>query len=185
MVRNALLTALFVTIASQAAYADAPFARGAYLGGGGGPSIFDDNGGLGLLFNDEDKVLQVYGGYKFFPYFAVEARASDLGSYSLFFDTELDVSAVSVSAVGLIPFGESGWELMGHLGLARISQELSSSVDDSDVGTVGGIGVRWHVTPNVALGAQIDAYAWENSNLGISNTLSVGTQQFILQINFK
>lgn len=185
MTRNGGIAVLLVLVASQAAHADAPFPRGGYIGASGGPSVFDDNGTFGLFFDDEDKVLQVYGGYKLFRHFAVEARLSNLGSYSTFGDEELELSAVSVSAVGLIPFGNSGWELLGHIGFASVSQEVSAAIDDSDIATVGGIGVRWHLTPNFAVGAQIDAYAWENDNLSSADTISVGTQQFVIQINFK
>lgn len=183
--------ALFIVLLGVvgAANADAPFGRGAYVGGSVGLTIFDDDSAFDFEYEDEDNALQAFGGYKFFRHFAVEARLSDLGSYSNVFDETLDVSATSVSAVGLIPFGESGWELVGHLGFARINQQVSGGYDETDTGLVGGIGVRWHLSKNVALGAQIDAFSWENDELvdfGDSNDtiFSVGTQQLVIQINF-
>jgi len=128
------------------------------------------------FFDDEDTSLQVYGGYKFLKYFAVEARYVDLGSFSDGVD-DLDLSGFSVHAVGIIPFGSSGWELFGQLGYGKINQKISGFYDEDDNAGAGGIGVRWHINPKFALAAQVDVYVWQNDDIGSAYDLSVGTNQ--------
>lgn len=131
------------------------------------------------------RLLQRLPVTNFFQYLAVEARYSNLGTYSDTIDS-LDITAVSVHAVGMIPFGTSGWELFGQVGLAQIGVDINvQGVSDlEDNATTAGIGVRWHVTQNIAIGAQVDAYVWSNDTIGSNFDLSVATQQVTLQINF-
>ena len=92
----------------------------------------------------------------------------------------------SAHVVGMIPFGTSGWELFGQLGLAQVGLDINiQGVDDlEDNATTAGIGVRWHVTQNIAIGAQVDAYVWTNDTIGSNFDLSVATQQLNFQITF-
>ncbi len=81
---------------------------GGYIGGAFGVTIFDDGGFFaGLNLDDQDKSLQVNGGYKILKHFAVEARYVDLGTYSVQ-GVDLEATATSVHAIGIIPFGDSG-----------------------------------------------------------------------------
>lgn len=183
MVRNTILAALLLVVCGVATAAE-PKARGAYIGGAVGASTFDDGGALaGQFFDDQDTSFQVYGGYKFFKYFAVEARYVNLGSFSDGVDS-LDITAFSVHAVGVIPFGTSGWELFGQLGLGQVNQEVAGFIDEDDSAGAAGIGVRWHINESFAVAAQIDAYAWENDTLGLPYDFSVGTSQLAFQLNF-
>lgn len=183
MVRNTILAALLLFVCGVATAAE-PKARGAYIGGAVGASTFDDGGALaGQFFDDQDTSFQVYGGYKFFKYFAVEARYVNLGSFSDGVDS-LDITAFSVHAVGVIPFGTSGWELFGQLGLGQVNQEVTGFIDEDDSAGAAGIGVRWHINESFAVAAQIDAYAWENDTLGLPYDFSVGTSQLAFQLNF-
>ncbi len=182
MVKNTILAALLLVVCGVT-NADEPKARGAYIGGSIGASTFDDDGLTGGFLDDQDSSVQLYGGYKFFKYFAVEARYADLGSFSDGINT-LDITALSVHAVGIIPFGTSGWELFGQLGLAQINQEVSGFGDQDDTGGAAGIGVRWHINQNIAVAAQIDAYVWQNDSIGSIYDLSVATNQLTFQINF-
>jgi OOP family OmpA-OmpF porin len=99
-----------------------------YVGVGGGQAEanelsftdFDDGSGIAGSFDDSDFGLKLFGGYKFFEYFALELAYVDLGSVS--FDAVSDgsgsiyaagpvtgsVSAKgpSASAVGMIPVGD-------------------------------------------------------------------------------
>lgn len=127
-----------------------PEARGFYVGVMGGRTEFDDDGICGE-WSDEcsesDSGYGVFAGYKVVKYFAVEARYSDFGIF--------DATAFSAHAVGIIPFGASGWEVFGQIGLGTL--------DDYETETVGsaGLGVRFHPTPNLAFSLQTDAYVWE------------------------
>ena len=77
------------------------------------------------------RAWQIYGGYRFLKFFSVEGRYTDFGSYDaeimvsvpLFeFEEglgkdELEFSALTAHAVGIYPFGQSGFDIYGQLGL--------------------------------------------------------------------
>ena len=183
--KKQLLLAVVLLGAFGIANADAPKAKGFYLGASAGNVVLDDDGASGGLLDDSDSVVGVYAGYKFFQYLSVEARYSNLGTYSDTIDS-LDVTAISAHVVGMIPFGTSGWELFGQLGLAQVGLDINvQGVDDlEDNATTAGIGVRWHINQNIAIGAQVDAYVWTNDTIGSNFDLSLGTQQVTFQITF-
>lgn len=164
---------LALVVFSLNAHCVEPVARGFYVGGMGGITELDDDGLFQVTnFDDEDTGFAVFGGYKILKYLAVELRLSDLGDYSV--DAGLDqlnmeFAAATAHVVGIIPFGTSGWEIFGQVGLGVVTYdiELDNEVggdDDSSDEAVGsaGIGVRFHPMPNLALDLQIDAYAWED-----------------------
>lgn len=127
-------------------------ASGFYVGAAGGISEFDDDGWFqGLNYDDSDSSYGVYAGYKFFKYFAVEARYVDLG---------FDASVFSGHAVGIIPFGTSGWELFGQLGAGSVDL---GSFDSKSVGSAG-LGVRFYPTSHLGISIQTDAYVFEEHN---------------------
>ena len=179
--KKQLLLAVVLLGAFGIANADAPKAKGFYVGGSAGNVVIDDDNALaGFLVDDSDTVLTVFAGYKFFQYLSLEARYSNLGSYDVAID-ELDVKAVSVNVVGMIPFGTSGWELFGQVGLAQMDVNVAAS---NETATTAGIGVRWHINQSIAIGAEIDAYVWSDDDLGSQFDLGVATQQLTFQINF-
>jgi hypothetical protein len=171
---------------SAAAYAAEPPEKGAYIGAGAGSSTYDDDGAfIGLSFDDTDTSLMLFGGYKFLKHLAVEGRYQTYGSFTVsdVNTVDLDVAALSVHAVGIVPFGTSGWELFGHLGLGIVSQDVGSFSDDvTAVG--GGLGVRWYVAPNFALSAQTDVFVWEDDSLGSTLDVSAGATQLTVQYVF-
>ncbi len=185
MLNKTTFLAALLTL-SGAAYAAEPPANGPYFGGGVGASVYDDDGAfIGLSFDDTDTSLQLFGGYKFFKHFAVEARYQDFGSFTLsdIQTVNIDVSALSVHAVGIIPFGTSGWEMFGQLGFGTVSQDAAGFDDDAGA-VAGGIGVRWYATQNFALTAQTDVLVWEDDSLGPTLDISVGATQLAVQYIF-
>ena len=181
--KKQLMLAIVLLGAFGIANADAPKAKGFYVGGSAGSVVIDDDGALtGLLVDDSDTVLTVFAGYKFFQYLSLEARYSNLGTYTVAIE-ELDVKAASINVVGMIPFGTSGWELFGQVGVAQMSLELSAS-DSDDNATTAGIGIRWHINQSIAIGAQVDAYVWSDDDVGSQFDLGVATQKLTFQINF-
>lgn len=162
--------------------AEAPDSSGFYVGGMAGITEIDDDGVLDSFdFDDTDTAVTLFGGYKFFRHLAVEGRIADLGSYSVaspFGSAELDVTAVSAHVIGIIPFGSSGWELFGQLGLARLDGEVNGESGDETAGSAG-IGVRFYPTPHLGLSLQTDAFAWEEDNgFGNDADFSVVATQF-------
>jgi hypothetical protein len=161
-----------------------PSARGAYIGGGFGESMFDDGGAFAFSsFDDRDKSLQVHGGYKILKHLAIEARYVDFGTFSLQ-PIDFDVTAISIHAVGIIPFGESGWELFGQLGLGTVTFDITGFGDEDQTAGAGGIGVRYSPTPNFSVGIQTDAYVWEDDSLGPTYDMAVGGTQLTFQFIF-
>lgn len=185
MLKKTLFVAVLLGL-SAAASAAAPPERGAYLGAGYGSSAYDDDGAFrGLSFDDSDNSLQLFGGYKFLKHLAVEGRYQTFGSFTLsdVQTAKIDVSTLSVHAVGIVPFGTSGWELFGHLGLGVVSQDVGSFSDDV-AAFGGGFGVRWYATRNFALAAQTDVFVWEDDSLGPTLDVSAGATQLAFQFIF-
>jgi hypothetical protein len=180
---------------STASIAAEPNARGFYIGGAVGAAEFDDDGFVNDLNNelaasvsidDSDTSYMLYGGYKILKYLAVEGRLSNLGSYKLTEQfapdsIDFDVTAFSAHVVGIIPFGASGWELFGQLGLARLNLDVEGDDTDETAGSAG-LGVRWYPITNLGLSLQVDAYVWEDDSLSVfggpAYDLAVGTTQF-------
>ena len=61
---------LFFLVFGGTALADAPKAKGFYLGVSAGASVFDDDGAIGV-FDDTDSTIQAYLGYKFFKHLSI------------------------------------------------------------------------------------------------------------------
>ncbi len=184
MVRKVILGFVLLGVCGFAA-AEESKASGGYLGGAFGFTTFDDDGAfLGLGVDDSDSSLMINGGYKILKHLAVEARYVDLGSYSVAgTGLSLDASAFSIHAIGIIPFGDSGWELFGQLGLGTLTVDIAGSDFDEDVGAAG-IGVRFSPTENFSLAIQTDVYAWEDTSTGFVFDMSVGGTQFAAQFIF-
>jgi len=183
MIRTVLLACILLG-ASTFAIAEPAKSRGAYIGGGIGISTFDDGGAFaGLNVDDEDTSFQVQAGYKFLPYFAVEARYVDFGTFSIDF-LDIDMTAASVHAVGIVPFGDSGWEMFGQLGLGVVDFDLTGFGSENEDVFAGGIGVRFSPSANFSLALQTDVYIWEDASLGPVFDMAVGGTQLTIQYIF-
>ena len=144
--------------------------RGFYIGGSAGVTSLEDDGlfaANGVSVDDSDTAFALFGGYKILKYLAVEARYTDLGDYTAMFGSqplgELGLDTLSAHVVGIIPFGASGWELFGQLGLGRASFDDCDGCSDETVGSAG-IGVRFYPTTHLAISLQTDVYAWEEDD---------------------
>lgn len=91
------------------------------------------------------------GGYRLLKYFALEKRSSTLGQYTAGTSSDMvktDFAALTGNAVGILPFGDSGFELYGHFGAGMISRKGNTAFpvpEDNENGTVGtaGLGLRY------------------------------------------
>ena len=176
-----ILLATALLCLSSSAIAVEPVARGFYIGGSAGVTELDDDGLFsGLSFDDSDTAYGIFGGYKILKYLAVEGRYTNLGTYSVSdgFDTvKLEGTALSAHVVGIIPFGSSGWELFGQLGLGRLNIDTNCCGDDDETVGSAGIGVRFYPTAHLGLSLQIDAYAWEEDDGFETADLAIGATQ--------
>jgi hypothetical protein len=159
-----------------------PMESGFYLGAAAGTTEFDDEGVFdGLGFDDTDNSLLAFGGYKFFPYLAVEARVGDLGTYSvnpLVTAERVSIDVMSAHVVGILPLGNSGWDLNAQLGVGRAEFSCSDCSDET-VGSAG-LGIRYFPTGQIGLGLRYDVYGWEEEPFDFS----IGTAQLTLEFLF-
>jgi opacity protein-like surface antigen len=180
----------------SAAFAAEPKSNGFYIGGSFGSSEFEDDGlvddvgrdlSVNLDLDDSDTAFGVMAGYKFFKYLAVEARYTDTGDFEVSgpggasFDVETDI--LSIHAVGIIPFGASGWSIYGQLGVANVNFEIGSEDGDETAGSAG-IGVSYNATENLAFALQVDAYAWEEDSFRDDYDLDISTAQLAVRYTF-
>ena len=83
--------------------------------------------------------------------------------------------------MGIIPFGDSGWELFGQLGLGTVDISILGDSTDETVGSAG-LGVRYSFSENLSVGLQTDAYAYEEVEFG--TTYDIGVVQTAITIKF-
>lgn len=183
MIRQAI-SALALVVAFSSAHASGPLEPGGYIGGGIGQSQFDDSFIIvDFSEDDTDSAAMLFAGYKFSKYFSLEGRYTDFGSF-LLSGTAADVSAVSLHAVGTVPFGDSGWELYGQLGYGSVNFEFFSFAEEDESALAGGIGLRFRPSRNVAIGVQADVFAWDNNLFGPAYDSSVGSTTVTASIYF-
>lgn len=207
-----------------ASYAEPLKERGGYVGAAYGVSSFEDDDAYASEFVDDVNYInsdldkngqawQIYGGYRFIKYFALEGRYTYFGDYSGDFDgvvffpelngvdnfqgaIELEFSAFTLHALGIYPFGQSGFDIYGQLGAGILSSESrvnvsfelgSGSVTEDDSATVlsAGAGVRY--TPpgfqDLTIQLAYDLYAFEAS-IGDDYNQSLSMGKLGIQYNF-
>ena len=190
MIRQIILTTLLV-LSWGVADAAAPAEKGAYIGAGFGSTTLDDDdffSDYGWTLDDSDSGFEGFVGYKFFKYLAVEVRYGDFGTFTVadpFWggSVELDGSVVSVHAVGIIPFADSGWELFGQLGTGTVDFSLPGEFSESENAGSAGMGIRYSFTENLSMGLQLDAYAYEEEG-DWGETYDIGVVQTAITIRF-
>ena len=182
MNRQIILTTLLV-LSWGVADAAAPAEKGAYIGAGFGSTTLEDDGLFsGLTFDDSDSGFEIFGGYKFFKHLAVEARYADFGTFTVE-GLGIDATVVSVHAVGIIPFADSGWELFGQLGTGTVDFSLPGEFSESENAGSAGMGIRYSFTENLSMGLQLDAYAYEEEG-DWGETYDIGVVQTAITIRF-
>lgn len=176
------VTALLLTFASAQAVEPKP--TGPYIGGGVGTSVFEDDGAFGGFARDDtDTATMFFGGYKIFEYLAVEGRYSNFGTFDIG-GLQFDATAVSVHAVGTVPFGTSGWELYGQLGLGTIEFDIPLAGEEDQSAVAGGFGIRFSPSPTFSIGIQTDVFVWEDESFARDYEMGVGSTALTARIIF-
>jgi len=180
--------------------------RGAYIGGAVGVTelnndLFDDLDGLpGVTIDTEGTGIQLWGGYKFFKWFAVEGRYSYLGEYTadeVFAGgtANLTAEALTGNAVFILPFGTSSIDIYGQVGLGILGYDLefwessvggnvSSSNDGTELVGTAGAGVRWTPAPPLTISLGIDAWTANIDDDGLDQDYTVIMSRLGVQYNF-
>nr|WP_298716642.1 outer membrane beta-barrel protein [uncultured Steroidobacter sp.] len=136
--------------ASPAAFARDPALAGPYIGGSIGDSTvrFKDDQ-TRQEFDADDTGFKLTAGYRIIDWVAVELNYTDFGKpVDRIFgvDLQADYSAVSVSALGMLPLG-SNFDLFGRLGVARLDADFRvrgfGSTSDKSTEPLVGIGAQF------------------------------------------
>jgi hypothetical protein len=167
------------------------YKRGTYLGGALGTTQLNDDGALyGLSYDNQDSGAELWGGYRFLSWFAVEGKYAYLGQYTIsngFGSTNAKAYALTVNAVFILPFGQSDWDMYGQLGLGSLAYNFNSSSgtnDGSQTTGTAGFGVRWTPISTMTLSLGIDAYAWQEDGYYQSYNPSIAITKLGVQYNF-
>lgn len=154
-----LLLPLVLLTASPAAMAIDPELQGLYIGGGIGEATVElENEDSFADFKGDDTGYKFILGYRIIDWVAVElnyARYGEAEDEFLGFTIENEFTALSVSALGMLPLGQ--WDLFGRLGIANVEGDfrvvnLPGSADsDDNVEPMFGLGAQFRPMPNLAL----------------------------------
>jgi hypothetical protein len=187
------VSALASSIATSA-LAALPLPYGWYLEGNLGVSKQSNrNYGAGTSYKNQGMAGSVVGGFKFMPYFGVEA------AYTRYADTNIKDSAgntvakdrlysYDIAGKGILPIAESGFSLFAKLGIVRASSTIR--VTDSTQATADGLsfntkqrfatglymglGGDYAFLPNLAVNAQWARARGSSSTTGYLDLYSLG-----------
>ncbi len=162
---------LALCAASPAAFARDPALAGPYFGGSIGDSTvqFKDDQ-TREEFDADDTGFKVIAGYRIIDWVAVELNYTDFGKPTdrIFgVDLEADYSAVSASALGMLPLGDN-FDLFGRLGVARLDADFrargfSGSESEKSTEPLIGIGAQFR-TNNLAVRIEYEGILLDASN---------------------
>jgi OmpA-OmpF porin, OOP family len=164
----AALIAALVPFAAQSAPE-----QGFYLGGQVGNASIDED-----FLDDDDTSFGAYGGYKFNPYFSLEAAYTNFGSLdgrvtsgtdTVIFGT--DPQSLALKAVGSFPIGEQ-FSLFGNIGLHSWDLDQGSGEnledvigEDSATDPTYGIGGQFDFASNWSIRGQLQRYEFDDADL--------------------
>jgi len=211
----AILLASFIPCISWSQDIDIDYGmKGWYLGGGAGIAnvySWTDYGWGSADYGDSDAAYTITGGYRFMPYFAVEAAWLDSGTptwnrdlvyvgnlldvYNV--DASIDLSAYQVSAVGILPFakiwevyirgGASVWDGTSSQVLTRVSdgQVTLRTIDDTGVSFLLGVGAGVKLGHNWQIRVDYSYYGIQDDLLVVSSGDSAYTDFGALQVVYR
>lgn len=167
-----LLFPLVLLAASPAALAMDPSLRGLYIGGGIGEATVElEDDDSFADFKGDDTAYKFILGYRIIDWVAVEmnyARYGEAQDEFLGFTVENEFTALSVSALGMLPLGD--FDLFGRLGIANVEGDFrvvnlpGGEDSDDNVEPMFGLGAQYRPLPNLAIRAE-----WELIQLGFDD----------------
>jgi OOP family OmpA-OmpF porin len=129
---------------------------------------------LSITRNDDSLMYQLFLGYSFTSFLALEANAFRLGEFGFTaatssttgVGTDLDMWGGSLDLLGIIPLGDS-WRVYGRVGAAVIQSTakysgagITASEDtETSVGWKAGVGVGYEFESGVAFRAEYNYYS--------------------------
>jgi hypothetical protein len=115
---------------------------------------------------------QALASHRLLKHFAVEARIDSVGEYKLedsFDALQTQFATYTGNAIGILPFGDSGVELFGHVGAGwvadRMDRAFAAQESSSAVGTFG-MGLRYVGSKSspLSLIAGYDTYHFQSAD---------------------
>lgn len=166
---------------------------GWYAEGNVGASYVNSaNYGNGLSNDKRGWGWNINGGYKFAPYFGVEAGYTSYATVKIKSNGTQVAKAknnysVDIAAKGIFPISDTGFDVFGKLGISRVSSQVSATNaalaaangatintgTNSKTGLYMGLGGEYYFTPNVAANVQWSR-AKGNSTTGNLDLYSLG-----------
>ncbi len=154
---------------------------GWYMGAGLGHSQSDFDNGSGLnaamgggstTSSNTDRAFKVFGGYKFNPYFALEAGYFDLGQFGVVRGAQagnFKYNGVNADLVGFLPLTKRfSLYAQGGYQFGYTSDNFTSAPSTASSNSGGynyGVGLQFEITPSVLLRGEWDDYHM-NDGLG-------------------
>lgn len=167
-----LLLPLVLLAASPAALAMDPSLRGLYIGGGIGEATVElEDDDSFADFKGDDTGYKFILGYRFIDWVAVELNYAQYGEAEdefLGFTIENEFSALSLSALGMLPLGD--FDLFGRLGIANVEGDFrvvnlpGGEDSDDNVEPMFGLGAQYRPMTNLAIRVE-----WELIQLGFDD----------------
>ncbi len=179
------------------AYAAMPIPSGWYVEGNIGMSKATSKSYPGISSKkNTGKGWSVNLGYKFTPYFGLEAGFSRYAPTRLNSPVETVArdshTSIDVAAKGILPLGCSGFELFAKVGVAKINSQIGvidsngaalygltfNTSSQSATGLYAGAGGEYYFTPNIAANIQWNI-AKGNTKTGNLQVLTAGLSYLI------
>lgn len=160
--------------------ATSPAMAEGFYGGAGIGLLQVEEEELGESFKDNPFGWRILAGYDFNDKFAVEGSYIKSGKAedTVFGeDVEVELSAFTVSAVGLLPLSDS-MQLFGKVGFYTGEQEvtvLGSTLDEDDDGFTMGAGVRFRTSDQFVIRGDFD---WFDTDLETLWSIGIGFQYY-------
>lgn len=148
--------ALLVCLATPAFAQD--YAREGFSVGAGVSAAFEDFDDDGIGFDDTG-ALSAFAGYRFHKNFGVEARFEQTGNFEGDVgpvDVDVDLWTLTANAQFFALTGQFQPYVIGGLGIAEATVDVSPGGDDSETDAVWrlGVGMDSYVTPNFVIGVE-------------------------------
>jgi len=194
--RKQLVAVVAISLLSASAFAEAS-KEGWFAGVSAGAAKVNENAFRGPTYvvqsdvvsvDDKDASLQVWGGYRLADWFSMEARYSTLGEYVTNGDgtagqdqDKTEAEALSVHMKLIWPFGDSGFDVYGQLGLGiakwdsdftviefedgipPLNGQSRFSASGTEPAVSYGVGVRWTIIPQLTVQLAVDAYRFDGA----------------------
>jgi len=172
MLRKAIWISIAMLLASSPAMAD-----GFYAGAGVGLTQIEEED-QGESFKDNSFGWRLLAGFDINESFGIEGSYINSGKAedTLFGeDVEAELSAFTVSAVGLMPVGDKS-ALFAKVGFFSGEQEITVqglTFDEDEDGLTVGVGLRFNTSDNFAIRGEFD---WYDTDLDSLWSVGVGFQ---------